>query len=89
MEQLQNTTLGKVPRKMIGRHGGHTCDASTWDAEAVRLPQIQGFVCNSKFQGRQSCLLQSYLKHLTSTPSINFKFFCLFVWFVLRQGLPM
>lgn len=36
MEQLHNTILGKVPIKMIGRHGGHTCNASTWDAEAVK-----------------------------------------------------
>lgn len=46
MEQLHNTILGKVPRKMIGRHGEHTCNASTWDAEAVkRVPQIQGQLC--------------------------------------------
>lgn len=31
------------------------------------------FVCNSKFQGRQSYILRSYLKHLNSTPSVNFK----------------
>lgn len=31
--------------KKDDRHGGHTCNASTWEAEAGGLPQIQDPPC--------------------------------------------
>lgn len=45
MEHIHSTTLGKVLRKMIVKHGRHTYNASTWEAEAGELPQIQGQPC--------------------------------------------
>lgn len=61
MEHIHSTTLGKVLRKMIVKHGRHTYNASTWEAEAGESKNQGHPWLKSEFQASLS-FMRLYIK---------------------------